>query len=175
MGITIFPVRAPIGKARTEDGRSLDVLMTPEFSRALSDILARIGGTDGVSTTELARMIKLLQQQAVTLVEQVKDLFELAQTLSDTLEDQALLQATAPERQDVGAMLDDAAALALAGAPGADNRGDELADLMALALMQDQALRIQKNTVTGSRGGNVALASLLTALAKSGIITDSTT
>ncbi len=34
---------------------------------------------------------------------------------------------------------------------------------------------IAKPTITGSRGGNAALASLLTALASYGIITDSTT
>jgi hypothetical protein len=32
-----------------------------------------------------------------------------------------------------------------------------------------------KQTITGSRGGNAALASLLTALASTGLITDSTT
>jgi hypothetical protein len=34
---------------------------------------------------------------------------------------------------------------------------------------------VTKQTITGSRGGNAALASLLTALASHGLITDSTT
>lgn len=48
--LNLFPNRAAIGQV---DARG-DVYMTPEFSRALSDLLARVGGTNGESTDDLA-------------------------------------------------------------------------------------------------------------------------
>lgn len=175
MSLTLFPARASIGTARLPDGRSFDVLMTPEFSRALSDMLERIGGPTGVSTTELTRMIKELQAQAATLIGQVKELFDVAQSLADALADQELAQAMTTEERSAENDAGEKAMLALLGSPVGDNYADTLADLLTLAMVSEQHALPQKNIVTGSRGGNVALASLLTALAKSGIITDSTT
>jgi hypothetical protein len=34
--LNLFPVRVPIGRTTDATGRSYDVLMTPEFARALS-------------------------------------------------------------------------------------------------------------------------------------------
>lgn len=50
MSLNLFPARVPIGRA-TISGQSVDVLMTPEFSRALSDLLERVGGTSSPSLT----------------------------------------------------------------------------------------------------------------------------
>jgi len=54
MGLSLFPVRAPIGRVTGADGREFDVLMTPEFSRALSDLLVRVGGETALSNNDLA-------------------------------------------------------------------------------------------------------------------------
>lgn len=55
-GLNLFPVRVPIGRATGADGRAVDVLMTPEFARALSALLVRVGGANGLSTDEIAAM-----------------------------------------------------------------------------------------------------------------------
>jgi hypothetical protein len=57
MGLNLFPVRVPIGRATGADGRTVDVLMTVEFARALSDLLTRVGGPNGIGTDELANMV----------------------------------------------------------------------------------------------------------------------
>lgn len=54
MSLSLFPIRVPIGRATSSDGRSFDVLMTPEFSRALSDVFKRIGGSNGMGSDDLA-------------------------------------------------------------------------------------------------------------------------
>jgi hypothetical protein len=53
MGLNLFPVRVPIGKAIDASGKTLDVLMTPEFSRALSDLFVRVGGETGSSSDDI--------------------------------------------------------------------------------------------------------------------------
>ena len=54
MSLNLFPVRVPIGRVVDETGKTHDVLMTPEFSRALSDLLERVGGEEGIGTDEIA-------------------------------------------------------------------------------------------------------------------------
>lgn len=192
MGLSLFPVRVPIGKAGAPDGRQLDVLMTPEFARALSDIQARVGGPDGVSTTELAKLIKLLQEQALQFVEQIKILFDLADALTEAVQDQAITDATtidqigadhfAETQMDglgasmtrLGARLDDIDLQQSLSAPSTA-LVQQLADVAIMLALHEEPPPLQKNTVTGAKGGNAALTSLLAALAKSGIITDLTT
>lgn len=192
MGLNLFPVRVPIGKAGAPDGRQLDVLMTPEFARALSSILERIGGPDGVSNTELAALIKALQEQALQLVGQIQVLFDLADKLADAIEDQAVNDAATPDQigidnfdnlqlHGIGATvtalasrLDDIALQQ--EAPAATSAlTQQLSDVAMLLALHEEPPPLQKNTVTGAKGGNAALTSLLAALAKSGIITDLTT
>lgn len=189
--LNLFPARVPIGKAAARDGSTMDVLMTVEFSRALAAVLERVGGPDGVSNTELSKRIKELQQQAVLLVQQITELFERAAALAAALEDQAIMDATTPDIvgpdifdavqllglgravTNIGARLDDLA-LEQAAPAAAPALAQQLADLnMMLALQEKPPL--QRNIVTGAKGGNAALTSLLAALAKSGIITDLTT
>jgi hypothetical protein len=54
MSINLFPARVPIGRVQMPNNQQLDVLMTPEFSRALADVFARIGGTNGMGSDDMA-------------------------------------------------------------------------------------------------------------------------
>ena len=54
MSLNLFPARIPTGRFRGPDGKDVDVFATPEFFRALSDVFARIGGTNGIANDELA-------------------------------------------------------------------------------------------------------------------------
>lgn len=169
--LNLFPVRVPIGKAGAPGERQMDVLMTPEFARALSSILERVGGPDGVSTTELEKMIKALQLQALQLIDQIASLFELTDALEAEVQDQAITEAAEPGQ--VGRDFSDLQLHGLGAAVAAlTPRLDDIALLLAL---QSGPASPQKNIVTGAKGGNAALTSLIAALAKSGIITDSTT
>lgn len=49
--LILFPARAAIGQADSA-GR---VMQTPEFARALADLLIRLGGTDGASITDIMK------------------------------------------------------------------------------------------------------------------------
>jgi hypothetical protein len=53
MGLNLFPVRVPIGRTIDSSGKPLDVLMTQEFARALSDLFQRVGGETGMSSTDI--------------------------------------------------------------------------------------------------------------------------
>lgn len=50
--LNLFPVRVPIGRV-TPTG---DVLMSPEFTRAMGDLLVRLGGPSAMSLAELATL-----------------------------------------------------------------------------------------------------------------------
>lgn len=57
MSINLFPARVPIGRVvNPQTNQELDVLMTPEFSRALANVLTRIGGPSGFGTDDIALM-----------------------------------------------------------------------------------------------------------------------
>lgn len=175
--LSTFPVRVPIGKAGAPDGRQLDVLMTPEFARAWASLFDRVGGDAGVGNTELNNMIKLLQVQALHFVEQIANLFELANALALEVADQSVTTAMLNDQggqQNLVARVDELR-LQIDMTPQRPDVTQLLADMLVLLSMPDRPPPIQKNTVTGSRGGNVALAALLTALSKSGLINDSTT
>jgi hypothetical protein len=64
-GLNLFPARVPIGTVVDSAGNNCDVLMTPEFARALSAVLQRIGGVDGLSTPEILKLAK----QALTVAQ----------------------------------------------------------------------------------------------------------
>src|SRR6185436_3076351 len=57
--LSLFPVRVPIGQWTDDAQNSYDVLMTPEFARALSDLFARVGGANGVNMDDLERLVAL--------------------------------------------------------------------------------------------------------------------
>lgn len=50
--LNLFPARVAIGTASI-DGRVVPVMMTPEFFRAMSDLLQRVGGPNGVDTGDI--------------------------------------------------------------------------------------------------------------------------
>lgn len=55
--LNLFPARVPIGRATGPDGRTVDVLMTPEFARALSDLLDRVGGPSSIGLADLVELL----------------------------------------------------------------------------------------------------------------------
>lgn len=55
--ISLFPTRAAIGQAVMPDGTPLDVMMTPEFARALAAVYQRIGGDNGVDLADLTSLV----------------------------------------------------------------------------------------------------------------------
>lgn len=57
--LNLLPARVPIGRATGADGRTVDVLMTPEFARAWADFLARVGGANGIGSDDLATLAEL--------------------------------------------------------------------------------------------------------------------
>lgn len=166
MAINILPARVPIGRVTPDGG----VLMTPEFARLLSDLLGRVGGENGMSADDLAALassdwsapqisgaaaaavdpgLSTDQPEAAAIridLESVQRLVALVQPAA------AFLQELESIRVQIG-MMDDAAAL----------------------VRYLQTKEKPPGTVTGSRGGNAALTSLLTVLASSGIIINSTT
>lgn len=52
--LNLFPARVPIGSASDAAGQNLNVYASPEFLRALSDLLARVGGPVGLDSESLA-------------------------------------------------------------------------------------------------------------------------
>ncbi len=161
MSLNLFPVRSAIGRAQI-NGQSFDVLMTPEFSRALSDLLVRVGGSDGMNSSDIeqiARAGAIMQafdaQPSPPDSVQEGDMFSAADQL------QALARKVDSLEREIAQMR--------SAGPAFD-----LHSLETLVNMQ-VAPGVVKGVATGSRGGNAALASLLTALAKCGLVTDSTT
>lgn len=54
MSLNLFPARAPVGRVTLPNGTQADVLMTPEFSRALAALSERVGGPNGMDANSLA-------------------------------------------------------------------------------------------------------------------------
>lgn len=88
--LNLFPARVPIGSMVDSAGKKCDVLMTPEFSRALSSVFDRIGGTSGMDTSE----ILALAERALALAE-------------DAIVSDSFAPAPAPTLQDVAGLFDD--------------------------------------------------------------------
>lgn len=57
MNLNLFPVRVPIGTGTDKTGAQIDILMTPEFARALSSLFNVLNGSSGESLTELAALL----------------------------------------------------------------------------------------------------------------------
>lgn len=220
--LNLFPARVPIGKATLPDGSQVDVLLTIEFGRALSDLLVRVGGANGMTNDELASLVGSIGPDAETLAlrAEVADLRAMVEQLAPAMNLQQQIQDMRTEM----AMIEDPAAMvryvmtrfaalnspAFTGIPTAptaavDTNTDQLATtkfVLAQAatanpLMDGVAApgastrfargdhvhptdttrqaTIAAATVTGSRGGNAALASLLTGMATQGLIINSTT
>ena len=239
--LNLFPARVPTGRV-TIDGRTFDVLMTTEFSRALSDLLLRVGGVNGLGSDDLAALASSTDSSGQLLalhqeVEAMRTLAEQAAAVrtlrAEIAELRALVEQAGPalalHRQIEAmrvelAMIEDPGAQVryiltryapllsptFTGTPNAptaavDTNTDQLATTK-FVLNQAAAANpvvngvatpgtstryaradhvhptdtsrqaaIAAATVTGSRGSNPALTSLLSGLAGQGLIVDSTT
>jgi len=221
--LNLFPARVPIGRAVTPDGRTVDVLMTREFSNALATLLVRVGGGNAMDNGELAALASsdasggLLQ----AVLGELADLRAMLDQVAPALALQRQIEAMRVEL----AMIEDPAAAVryiltnyapllsphFKGIPTAPtaaldtdtdqlatchfvlNQAGDTAPLMNGALPvpggseryaradhvhpSDSSKQgaIAAATVTGSRGGNAALTSLLSGLADQGLIINSTT
>jgi hypothetical protein len=221
--LNLFPARVPIGRATAPDGRTVDVLMTQEFSRALTDLLVRVGGANGMDVNELAALASTedYSQQVLALRAEVAELRALVEQAAPALALQRQIEAM---RIELALIEDPAAAVryilvkyapllsphfqGIPTAPTAsiDTNTDQLATTQFVlaqasttAPLMNGALpapggstryaradhvhpsdnskqgTIATATVTGSRGGNAALTSLLSGLAGQGLIINSTT
>lgn len=93
--LNLFPARVAIGTVKTEAGE-MPVMMTPEFFRALTDLLTRVGGPSGTNTGDIELMAVQSMPPAVDLSQfadiaalQMADspaaVAQLAQDVSDAL------------------------------------------------------------------------------------------
>lgn len=102
--LNIFPARVPIGSVTDQAGRTYDVLMTPEFARALGDLMTRVGGTVSLTADEIAALVAIdttdgaalavLQRMVVDLAAQLQTQASMAArvgALERRLEDLARL------------------------------------------------------------------------------------
>lgn len=55
--LNLFPARVAIGRVTDAAGKTYDVLMTPEFSRALADLMLRVGGVSSMNLDELVMLL----------------------------------------------------------------------------------------------------------------------
>jgi hypothetical protein len=221
--LNLFPARVPIGRATTPDGRQVDVLMTIEFARALSDLLVRVGGPTSMDNSELADLaasesgdshvqalraelqeLRALVQQfmpALTLQRQIEAMrIELALIEDPAAAVRYILTRYAPllSPKFVGVplaptALQDTNTDQLATCKFVLSQAGDTAPLMNGALPAPGGSKryaradhvhpsdsskqgaISAATVTGSRGGNAALTSLLSGLAGQGLIINNTT
>lgn len=220
--LNLFPARVPIGRAIDGNGRSYDVMMTVEFSRALADLMMRVGGANGMDNAELAAIASTdaTTAQLLVLQAEVEELRSMVEQAAPAL---ALFGQVEAMRAEL-AMIEDPAAQVryiltrfaalesptFTGTPkaptaAADTNTDQLATtkfVLGQAATSNPAApgaaapgastrfaradhvhpsdgakqnAISPATVTGSRAGNAALASLLAGLSGQGLINDSTT
>lgn len=198
MSLNLFPVRAPIGNTTDATGRVMKTMMTPEFARALSDLLFRVGGPDGMGMDDVALLASwdsapadnardtgadlvapagdqvaalrseiaalreqlALAQPALAMLHEIEQLRIQFSMIEDPAALVRYLQVKAAKPSDLAPLV---ASVADAGTSKLYSRGDHVHPIPSAG------------AVTGSRGGNAALASLLTALAAIGLITNSTT
>lgn len=151
--LNLFPIRVPIGTVKDSSGQERDVLMTPEFSRALSALLNRVGGSDGTSSADIeALAIEALMPSPVIQ----PDVFPAADTI-------ALAQEVAALRRQVQGL-----AQQLATASPATAKQD---DAMAYAMFGTQSAQVMNWARPGKIGSAVPNSGAFTTLRASGQIT----
>lgn len=79
--LSLFPARCAIGTVKQPDGTEVEVFMTPEFFRAMSDLLERVGGENGLGNDELAEL-GLLKPEVTTLMDLQRQVAELKQVIT---------------------------------------------------------------------------------------------
>lgn len=117
MSLNLFPARVAIGRVSDQNGQQRDVFMTPEFTRALSDLLTRVGGPDGMGTDEIADYLASLSaplpaqpvEQFVMpspeLAQVSAELAEVKKQLQDVMQFLGSLQAPIDPSQQQDALL----------------------------------------------------------------------
>lgn len=210
MALSLFPARAAIGKVQLPDGKTAEVIMTPEFSRALTSLYEVIGGDSGESAADIALAAAQARLEAAAAFDvilpvatsdpmampidsetdnsaMVADLrnqlenmeVEMASQMVvvSMLRDELLqMRAEMSADRDMGGLLKQIENLQISQAMQEDTGA--LARYMqqagALEDFDSTNSKIVPGAASGSRGGNVALASLLTALANSGLVINNT-
>lgn len=171
--LNLFPARVAIGTVQA-DGT---VLMTMEFSRAMSDLFTRVGGTDAPDINEIEMLAATSDSNVLALISdskidemqaQVGQSAELQQIAKDLRNLQERIEQISNGEYLRGIVSSIKTELAMIEDPAAQIR------FLGVSLAKKQN-RITPSPVTGSRGGNAALASLLTNLASKGLIIDNTT
>lgn len=110
--LNLFPSRSAIGQVKTPDGRVLDVMASPEFSRALADLVFRVGGASALTSDEMLNMlatestesaeVQALQQQVRELKSQlavVRDENARIAALEKTVQELTMLVRNPPAAQ----------------------------------------------------------------------------
>lgn len=223
--LNTLPPNVAIGTVQDAAGNTLQVMPSPEFLRAQTSLLARVGGTVGLGSDDLAALseTEVAPGQVLALRMEVNALRAELETLAAVLAHVPRLAQIEQLKREI-AEIEDPAALVryvltrfarldsptFTGVPKAPTAAQDTntTQIATTAFYANQAslvapqpdgaavpgtsLRfaradhvhptdtsrqaaITKGTVTGSRGGNAALASLLTVLAGQNLITDSTT
>lgn len=72
--VNLFPVRVPIGAVQVDGS----VLMTPEFARALSDLMVRIGGANSLDLNEVIAMFATEPSAMAATADLATDVDQLA-------------------------------------------------------------------------------------------------
>jgi len=100
MTLSLFPARVAIGRVSGPNGGALDVIMTPEFARALTDLFERVGGANGMSSDDLA----LLASFATDPGALEQDIFS-AQLVEATAAPVPVVEAAPPAFDDVAGLV----------------------------------------------------------------------
>lgn len=100
--LNLFPVRAPIGRVTDQTGRSFDVLMTPEFARALADLAVRVGGQSAFSLTELVTLAASVPSESALIGALQSRVHELEAALESATNLAARLAAAERRMEEVG-------------------------------------------------------------------------
>lgn len=74
MTLRLFPARAAIGTAIDKDGRAFSVFSTPEFNRALAELLVRVGGETAISTSDVEVLLSFMAAPNVEANKAIHDL-----------------------------------------------------------------------------------------------------
>lgn len=74
MTLRLFPARAAIGTAIDKDGRSFSVFSTPEFNRALSALLVRVGGEEAASNSDIETLLSFVSPPNAEADKAIQDL-----------------------------------------------------------------------------------------------------
>lgn len=103
--LNVFPARVPIGRATDANGKTYDVLMTLEFSRALADLMVRVGGPVSLDMDELVTLLASEPTSAPAAAQQSAALADLANQLATVSQFTARIATLERRIEDMGRLL----------------------------------------------------------------------